>query len=59
MADEKQVHSRKFKLDVKSCIAMECAGELAEIAYYERNSWLTIELECNTCRRRFVVKVEC
>ncbi len=50
---------RQYSLDIKSCIVKECDGELAEISYYERNNWATVELECNTCRRRFVVKVEC
>lgn len=51
--------TRTYRLDVKSCIVQACAGELAELSYYERNNWLTVELECNTCKRRFVVKVEC
>lgn len=49
---------RFYRLDLKACIVRECGGELAEISYYERNNWVTVELECNTCRRRFVVKVE-
>lgn len=49
---------RTYRLDIKSCIVRSCAGELAEISYYERNNWVTVELECNTCKRRFVVKVE-
>jgi hypothetical protein len=49
---------RTYRLDVKSCIVRSCGGELAEISYYERNNWLTVELECNQCRRKFVVKVE-
>ena len=50
---------RQYSPDIKSCIVKECGGELAEISYYEHNNWVTMELECNTCRRRFVVKVEC
>lgn len=49
---------RTYRLDMKSCIVQSCDGELAEIAYYERNNWATVELECNRCKRRFVVKVE-
>ncbi len=49
---------RQYRLDLKSCIVRACGGELAEISYYERNNWVTIEFECNTCKRRFVVKVE-
>ena len=51
--------NRTFRLDIKSCIVGSCDGEVAEISYYERNNWATVELECNTCKRRFVVKVEC
>jgi hypothetical protein len=36
----------------------DCDGELTEISYYERNNWVTIELQCNRCKKRFVVKVE-
>ncbi|MEK7248886.1 MAG: hypothetical protein AAB209_00545 [Bacteroidota bacterium] len=50
---------RKYRLDLKSCIVQSCGGELAEISYYERNNWVTVELECEKCKRRFVVKVEC
>jgi hypothetical protein len=51
--------NRQYHIDIKACLSKECGGELAEISYYERNNWVTVELECNTCRRRFVVKVEC
>ena len=49
---------RTYRLDLKRCIIHECDGELAELSYYERNNWVTIELQCNRCRRKFVVKVE-
>lgn len=49
---------RTYRVDIKSCIVRSCDGELAEISYYERNNWVTVELECNRCRRKFVVKVE-
>ncbi len=49
---------RTYRLDLKSCIKQVCNGELAEISYYERNNWVTVELECNRCKQRFVVKVE-
>ncbi len=49
---------RLYRLDIKTCIVQGCGGELAELAYYERNNWATVELECNKCHRRFVVKVE-
>jgi len=28
------------------------------LSYYERNNWVTVELECEKCHRRFVVKIE-
>ena len=49
---------RSYRLDLKRCIVANCDGELAEISYYERNNWATVELQCNTCRKKFVVKVE-
>jgi hypothetical protein len=49
---------RTYELDLRRCIVRECDGELAELSYYERNNWVTVELQCNRCRRRFVVKVE-
>ncbi len=52
-------HQRTYRLDLKSCIVESCEGELAEISYYERNNWATFEFECNTCKRRFTMKVEC
>ena len=55
---EREGETRTFRLDIKSCLMRSCDGELAEISYYERNNWVTIELECNKCKRRFVVKVE-
>ncbi|MBI1807504.1 MAG: hypothetical protein HYR76_10690 [Ignavibacteria bacterium] len=47
-----------YRLDLKQCIVSRCDGELAEISYYERNNWATFELQCNKCKKRFVVKVE-
>lgn len=49
---------RTYRLDIKRCIVNTCDGELAEISYYERNNWVTVELQCVQCKRRFVVKVE-
>jgi hypothetical protein len=59
MEQEPHPSARQYQLDIKSCIVVSCGGELAEISYYERNNWLTVELECVKCKRRFVVKVEC
>ncbi len=60
--DHKDTHrypsKRTYRLDLKRCIVNECDGELAEISYYERNNWVTFELQCNRCGRKFVVKVE-
>lgn len=50
--------NRTYRVDLMACLVRECDGELEEISYYERNNWVTVELECNTCRKRFVVKVE-
>ncbi|GEM_PF-477282 len=50
--------SRAYRVDVKRCIVRSCDGELAEIAYYERNNWVTVELQCNRCRRKFTMKIE-
>lgn len=49
---------RTYRVDVKRCIVNNCDGELAELSYYERNNWVTVELQCDKCQRRFVVKVE-
>jgi hypothetical protein len=49
---------RTYRLDLKRCILKECDGDLAELSHYERNNWVTAELQCNRCKRRFVVKVE-
>ncbi|HTK82973.1 MAG TPA: hypothetical protein VL633_11820 [Bacteroidota bacterium] len=51
-------NKRQYRLDLKRCIEASCDGELAELSYYERNNWATVELQCNTCKRKFVVKVE-
>ena len=51
-------NERSYRLDLKQCIVRKCEGELAEISYYERNNWATFELQCNACKKRFVVKVE-
>ena len=60
--DEKEIqlypNDRTYRLDIKRCLMTKCDGELAELSYYERNNWVTVELQCNKCRKRFVVKVE-
>jgi hypothetical protein len=50
---------RQYRLDLKSCPVIGCGGELAEMSYYERNNWVTVEYRCYTCGREFTVKVEC
>jgi hypothetical protein len=47
-----------YRLDLRQCIVASCGGELAEVSYYERNNWATVEFVCNKCRNRFVVKAE-
>ena len=49
---------RTYRIDLKHCIMNSCDGELAEISYYERNNWVTVEMQCNRCKKKFVVKVE-
>jgi hypothetical protein len=49
---------RKYRVDIKRCILARCDGELAELSSYERNNWVTVELQCNTCKSKFVLKVE-
>jgi transposase-like protein len=50
--------ARTYHLDLKRCVIQSCGGELAEISYYERNNWVTVEYLCAKCGRRFTVKVE-
>ena len=50
--------NRAYRLDLKRCLVRTCDGELAELSYYERNNWVTIECKRNTCGREFTVKVE-
>lgn len=50
--------TRTYRLDLKRCVIQSCGGELAEINYYERNNWVTVEYQCDKCGRKFVVKVE-
>lgn len=49
---------RVYRLDLKRCVIQSCGGELAELSYYERNNWVTIEYKCEKCGREFTVKVE-
>lgn len=49
---------RMYRLDLKCCVIQSCGGELAELSYYERNNWVTIEYKCNKCGKEFTVKVE-
>jgi len=51
--------NRLYRLDLKGCPVATCGGELAELSYYERNNWVTVEYKCNKCGREFTVKVEC
>lgn len=49
---------RTYRLDLKRCPVVACGGELAEMSYYERNNWVTVEYQCDTCGKQFTVKVE-
>ena len=51
-------NDRTYHVDLKRCIVSKCDGELAEISYYERNNWVTVEMQCNKCKKKFVIKVE-
>ncbi len=55
---EEYPRSRIYRLDLKRCVVQNCGGELAELSYYERNNWVTVEYECDTCGREFTVKIE-
>jgi hypothetical protein len=57
--DNAEPPERTYTIGLRECVVRDCDGELAEISYYERNNWVTVEFECNRCRKRFVVKVEC
>ena len=59
MTEPGEKANRTYNIGLRECIVEGCGGELAEISYYERNNWVTVEFECNNCKRRFVVKVEC
>jgi hypothetical protein len=50
---------RLYRLDLKGCPVAACGGERAELSYYERNNWVTVEYKCNKCGKEFTVKVEC
>jgi hypothetical protein len=59
--DDKTDHypkERTYRLDLKRCVVQSCGGELAEVNYYERNNWVTVEYTCNKCAREFTVKIE-
>jgi len=49
---------RDYILDLRRCIIRSCDGELAEMSYYERNNWVTVEYKCTRCGKEFTVKVE-
>jgi len=49
---------RLYHVGIKDCIIESCGGEVTELSYYERNNWVTVELQCKKCKRKFVVKVE-
>ncbi len=51
-------NERTYHIDLKRCIMAQCEGELAELSYYERNNWVTVEMQCNKCNKKFVMKVE-
>jgi ADP-ribose pyrophosphatase len=57
---ENSVHQgRMYAMEIRRCLLAGCGGELKEISFHERNNWATAELQCGTCKRRFVLKAEC
>ena len=56
--EDQYPQERMYRLDLKRCVVQSCGGELAEISYYERNNWVTVEYKCNRCGREFTVKIE-
>lgn len=56
--DDQSSPERTYRLDLKQCIVQSCGGEIAEVSYYERNNWATIEYKCDKCGREFTVKIE-
>jgi hypothetical protein len=57
-SDDLYPADRTYRLDIKRCMVRLCDGELAELSYYERNNWVTIEYKCTRCGQEFTVKVE-
>lgn len=49
---------RIYKINITECINKNCNGKLEELAYYERNNWVTVEVLCHKCKKQFTVKVE-
>lgn len=50
--------SRQYKINISECIVKSCDGKLIERSYYERNNWVTVEVQCEICNKLFTVKVE-
>ena len=49
---------RLYRTSMEKCVRPGCAGRPVELSHYERNNWATSEMQCNTCRTRFTVKLE-
>jgi hypothetical protein len=47
---------RTYRVNVERCNVNSCNGALAEIAYYERDNWVVVELLRNRCRRFSTIK---
>jgi hypothetical protein len=57
-SDEMYPKDGTYRVNVERCNVNSCKGELAEIAYYERDNWVAVELQRDRCRRNFTMKVE-
>jgi ADP-ribose pyrophosphatase len=49
---------RLYRTVLEKCVRPECGGRPVELSYYDRNNWATSEMQCDTCRTRFTMKLE-
>jgi len=49
---------RMYRTTLGKCVNPSCPGTPRELSYYERNNWATAEMQCDTCRTRFTMKLE-
>ncbi|MDA0986089.1 MAG: hypothetical protein O3A55_00570 [Bacteroidetes bacterium] len=56
--NNKNLTDRNYKINFQECISKNCSGKLIELSYYERNNWVTVEVECKKCKKQFTIKIE-